>query len=81
VATQAGVPCGSSIRSFCEFSVADLERRNPSRARAVHLDVTDLAQVKASVQAAVDAFNGGALLRTTLLSAFTPMDRVAASFI
>ena len=37
-------------------SVADLERQNPSRARAVRLDVTDLAQVKASVQAAIDAF-------------------------
>ena len=37
-------------------TVADLERQNPSRARAVRLDVTDLAQVKASVQAAIDAF-------------------------
>jgi NAD(P)-dependent dehydrogenase (short-subunit alcohol dehydrogenase family) len=39
-----------------EESVATLERQNPGRARAVRLDVTDLAQVKASVQAAIDAF-------------------------
>ena len=37
-------------------SVADLERQDPSRARAVRLDVTDLTQVKAAVQAAIDAF-------------------------
>ena len=37
-------------------TVADLERQNPSHARAVRLDVTDLAQVKASVQAAISAF-------------------------
>ena len=37
-------------------TVAGLERQNPSRARAVRLDVTDLAQVTASVQAAIDAF-------------------------
>ena len=37
-------------------SVADLEQQDPSRARAVRLDVTDPAQVKASVQAATDAF-------------------------
>jgi NADP-dependent 3-hydroxy acid dehydrogenase YdfG len=39
-----------------EDTVADLERENPGRARAVRLDVTDPAQVKASVQAAIDAF-------------------------
>jgi len=39
-----------------EETVADLERQNPSRARAVRLDVTDLTQVKASVDAAIDAF-------------------------
>jgi NAD(P)-dependent dehydrogenase (short-subunit alcohol dehydrogenase family) len=37
-------------------TVADLERQNPNRARAVRLDVTDLAQVKESVQATIDAF-------------------------
>ena len=37
-------------------SVADLERQDPSRARAVRLDVTDLTQVKAAVQTAIDAF-------------------------
>ena len=37
-------------------TVADLEQQYPDHARAVRLDVTDLAQVKASVQAAVDAF-------------------------
>ena len=39
-----------------EETVADLERQNPGRARAVRLDVTDLTQVKAAVQAAIDAF-------------------------
>jgi len=39
-----------------EETVADLERQYPNQARAVRLDVTDLAQVKASVQAAIDAF-------------------------
>ena len=37
-------------------SVADLVQQDPSRARAVRLDVTDLTQVKAAVQAAIDAF-------------------------
>jgi NAD(P)-dependent dehydrogenase (short-subunit alcohol dehydrogenase family) len=37
-------------------TVADLERQNPSQVRAVRLDVTDLVQVKASVQAAIGAF-------------------------
>ena len=39
-----------------EETVAALERQNPSRARAVRLDVTDPTQVKAAVQAATDAF-------------------------
>jgi NAD(P)-dependent dehydrogenase (short-subunit alcohol dehydrogenase family) len=39
-----------------EKTVADLERQNPYRVRAVRLDVTDLLQVKAAVQAAIDAF-------------------------
>ncbi|HEY4051161.1 MAG TPA: SDR family NAD(P)-dependent oxidoreductase, partial [Acidobacteriaceae bacterium] len=39
-----------------EATVADLERQYPNYARAVRLDVTDLTQVKASVQAAIDAF-------------------------
>ena len=39
-----------------EETVADLERQNPSHAKAVRLDVTDLNQVKATVQAATDAF-------------------------
>ncbi|HWZ50763.1 MAG TPA: SDR family oxidoreductase [Granulicella sp.] len=39
-----------------ENTVADLEQLYPAHARAVRLDVTDLAQVKASVQAAIDAF-------------------------
>jgi NAD(P)-dependent dehydrogenase (short-subunit alcohol dehydrogenase family) len=39
-----------------EETVADLEQQYPSHARAVRLDVTDLAQVKASVQAAIHAF-------------------------
>ncbi|HEX3436678.1 MAG TPA: SDR family oxidoreductase [Pseudacidobacterium sp.] len=39
-----------------EKTVADLEQQHPDRARAVRLDVTDTAQVKASVQAAIDAF-------------------------
>ncbi|MDT7816251.1 MAG: hypothetical protein QOJ51_7173 [Acidobacteriaceae bacterium] len=39
-----------------EETVADLEQQNPSRARAVRLDVTDLTQVKASVEAAIGAF-------------------------
>jgi NAD(P)-dependent dehydrogenase (short-subunit alcohol dehydrogenase family) len=37
-------------------AIADLERQHPSRARAVRLDVTDVAQVKAAVQAAIGAF-------------------------
>jgi NAD(P)-dependent dehydrogenase (short-subunit alcohol dehydrogenase family) len=37
-------------------TLADLEQQYPDHARAVRLDVTDLAQVKASVQAAIDAF-------------------------
>jgi NAD(P)-dependent dehydrogenase (short-subunit alcohol dehydrogenase family) len=37
-------------------TVADLEQQDPSRARAVRLDVTDLNQVKASVEAAINAF-------------------------
>jgi len=37
-------------------TVADLEQQYPDHARAVRLDVTDLAQVKASVEAAIDAF-------------------------
>jgi NAD(P)-dependent dehydrogenase (short-subunit alcohol dehydrogenase family) len=37
-------------------TVADLERLNPGHALAVRLDVTDPAQVKASVQTAIDAF-------------------------
>jgi NAD(P)-dependent dehydrogenase (short-subunit alcohol dehydrogenase family) len=37
-------------------AVADLEQQHPAHARAVRLDVTDLTQVKASVQAAIDAF-------------------------
>lgn len=37
-------------------TVADLEWQHPKSARAVRLDVTDLAQVKASVQTAIDAF-------------------------
>ena len=39
-----------------EETVVDLEKKYPGKAKAVRLDVTDLAQVKASVQAAVDAF-------------------------
>jgi NAD(P)-dependent dehydrogenase (short-subunit alcohol dehydrogenase family) len=39
-----------------EETVADLERQNPNHARAVRLDVTDPTQVKASVDAAIDAF-------------------------
>jgi len=39
-----------------EQTVADLEQQHPNNARAVRLDVTDVAQVKASVQAAIDAF-------------------------
>jgi NAD(P)-dependent dehydrogenase (short-subunit alcohol dehydrogenase family) len=39
-----------------EATVADLEQQYPNYARAVRLDVTDLSQVKASVQAAIDAF-------------------------
>ena len=39
-----------------EATVADLEQQYPNYARAVRLDVTDLPQVKASVQAAIDAF-------------------------
>ncbi len=39
-----------------EQTVADLEQQHPNNARAVRLDVTDLAQVKASVQAGIDAF-------------------------
>jgi NAD(P)-dependent dehydrogenase (short-subunit alcohol dehydrogenase family) len=39
-----------------EETVAGLERQYPNQARAVRLDVTDLSQVKASVQAARDAF-------------------------
>jgi NAD(P)-dependent dehydrogenase (short-subunit alcohol dehydrogenase family) len=39
-----------------EANVADLEQQYPNYARAVRLDVTDLSQVKASVQAAIDAF-------------------------
>ena len=38
-------------------TVADLEQQNPSRARAVRLDVTDLNQVKASVEAAISDVN------------------------
>ncbi|MBT9331912.1 SDR family oxidoreductase [Paracidobacterium acidisoli] len=37
-------------------SVTDLQQQYPEHARAVRLDVTDQAQVKAAVQAAVDAF-------------------------
>jgi NAD(P)-dependent dehydrogenase (short-subunit alcohol dehydrogenase family) len=40
-----------------EETVAGLEQQYPGRARAVRLDVTDLAQVKASVQAATEAFS------------------------
>jgi NAD(P)-dependent dehydrogenase (short-subunit alcohol dehydrogenase family) len=39
-----------------EESVADLEQQYPNQARAVRLDVTDLSQVKAAVEAAIDAF-------------------------
>lgn len=39
-----------------EETVADLEQQYPSHARAVRLDVTNLTQVKASVQAAINAF-------------------------
>jgi NAD(P)-dependent dehydrogenase (short-subunit alcohol dehydrogenase family) len=39
-----------------EETVADLEQQSPSHARAVRLDVTDLTQVKASVQTAIDTF-------------------------
>lgn len=39
-----------------EATVSDLEQKYPNHARAVRLDVTDLGQVKASVQAAFDAF-------------------------
>jgi NAD(P)-dependent dehydrogenase (short-subunit alcohol dehydrogenase family) len=37
-------------------TVADLQQQYPDHARAVRLDVTDSAQVKSAVQAAVDAF-------------------------
>jgi NADP-dependent 3-hydroxy acid dehydrogenase YdfG len=39
-----------------EETVADLEQQYPNHARAVRLDVTDLTQIKVSVQAAIDAF-------------------------
>ena len=39
-----------------QATVADLERQYPNHARAVRLDVTDLTQVEASVQAAIGAF-------------------------
>jgi NAD(P)-dependent dehydrogenase (short-subunit alcohol dehydrogenase family) len=39
-----------------EATVADLERLHPNHARAVRLDVTDLRQVTASVEAAIGAF-------------------------
>lgn len=39
-----------------EETVADLVKQYPDHARAIRLDVTDLAQVKASVQAAIGAF-------------------------
>ena len=39
-----------------EETLADLERQYPNHARAVRLDITDLTQVTASVQAAINAF-------------------------
>jgi NAD(P)-dependent dehydrogenase (short-subunit alcohol dehydrogenase family) len=39
-----------------EETVSDLERQYPNQARAVRLDVTDPAQVKTSVQAAIQTF-------------------------
>jgi len=39
-----------------EETLAGLERQNPSHARAVRLDVTELTQVKAAVKTAIDAF-------------------------
>jgi len=39
-----------------EETLADLERQYPNHGRAVRLDITDLTQVTASVQAAINAF-------------------------
>ena len=39
-----------------EEDVADLERTYPGRARALRLDVTDPAQIKAAAEAAIEAF-------------------------
>lgn len=39
-----------------EETLADLERQYPNHGRAVRLDITDLAQVTASAQAAISAF-------------------------
>jgi NAD(P)-dependent dehydrogenase (short-subunit alcohol dehydrogenase family) len=39
-----------------EETLADLERQYPNYARAVGLDITDLTQVTASVQAVINAF-------------------------